>query len=111
MESSSSTKKADLINIAKDYIENMLQETQGRKALLMDMETLYMVSLVYSKTQILQKEVFLMCTMDDLPAEQLTHLRAIIFCRCTDANLKMIANDIAGQPKFSQYNICKCDRF
>ena len=35
----------------------------------MDMETLYMVSLVYSKTQILQKEVFLMCTMDDLPAE------------------------------------------
>ena len=64
-----SNKKADLITIAKDYIENMLQETQGRKALLMDMETLYMISLVYSKTQILQKDVFLMCTLDELPSE------------------------------------------
>ena len=50
MEASAASKKADLHTIAKDYIENMLQETTGRKALLMDMETLYMVSLVYSKT-------------------------------------------------------------
>lgn len=73
----------------------------------MDPDTLFFASLVYSKTQILQKEVFLMCTLEDLPQEQLNHLRAIVFCRCTKKNIDLIAADISGTPKFSQYNICK----
>lgn len=39
-----------MIEIAKDYIENMLLESVGRKALIMDQDTLVVVSLVYSKT-------------------------------------------------------------
>jgi|LakMenEpi03Aug12_release.lakeMendotaPanAssembly.Ray.scaffolds.fasta_scaffold6438813_1 hypothetical protein len=42
-----------MIEIAKDYIENMLLESNGRKALIMDQDTLVIVSLVYSKTLIL----------------------------------------------------------
>jgi hypothetical protein len=53
--------KVDLIAVAKDYIENILKETHGRKALVMDEETLAMVSLVYSRTHILEHEVFLIC--------------------------------------------------
>lgn len=37
-----------------------------------------------------------MCTLDELPQEQLTHLKAIVFCRCTNENLKLLASDIAG---------------
>ena len=58
------TLKQDLIMVAKDYIENMLKDTSGRKALIMDQETLNMVSLVFSRTAILQKEVFLISTID-----------------------------------------------
>ena len=54
----------NLIEVAKDYVENMLAETQGRKALIVDQGTLMMVSLVYSRTAILQKEVFLISTVE-----------------------------------------------
>jgi hypothetical protein len=45
--------KTNLLSVAKDYVENMLIESTGRKALLLDSETLAMVSLIYSKTAIL----------------------------------------------------------
>ena len=72
-----------LIDIAKDYIHNMLLETHGRKALVMDEATLPIVSLVYSKTMILQQEVFLICSLDNLPKEGLGHLKAVFFVRGT----------------------------
>jgi len=53
MDSISSKSTQNLIEIAKDYVENMLLETQGRKALIMDQDTLMMISLVYSRTSIL----------------------------------------------------------
>lgn len=64
-----------------------------------------MVSLVYSRTQILQQEVFLIGTLDDLPTEKLTHLRAVFFCRPTDRNLALIASELSDRPKFSAYNL------
>ena len=45
--------QCNLITTAKDYIENMLSETTGRKALILDNDTLTIVSMVYSKTRIL----------------------------------------------------------
>ena len=53
MDRNNSQTRTDLIDIAKDYVESMLAETQGRKALIMDQETLMMISLVYSRTAIL----------------------------------------------------------
>jgi len=60
--------------------------------------------MVYSRTSILQKEVFLIATIDQIPQEKLTHLKAIFFCRCTEKNMKLISEEIS-QPKFSQYNL------
>ena len=106
MDRNNSQTRTDLIDVAKDYVESMLAETQGRKALIMDQETLMMISLVYSRTAILQKEVFLIGTIDQIPEEKLTHLKAIFFCRCTDKNIKLIGQELQN-PKFSLYNICK----
>ena len=53
MDRNNSQTRIDLIDVAKDYVESMLAETQGRKALIMDQETLMMISLVYSRTAIL----------------------------------------------------------
>ena len=96
-----------MLAIAKDYVEKMVAETSGRKALLMDSETLMMVSLVFSRTSLLQKEVFLIGTLDNIPDEKLTHLKVIVFCRNTDRNISTICREIADQPKFAQYNLCK----
>jgi len=93
--------------VAKDYVENMLKETPGRKALIMDQETLAIVSLVYSRTAILQNEVFLICTLDQIPEEKLTHLKAVFFCRATDKSIKLICEELQERPKFAAYNLCK----
>ena len=57
-------------------------------ALILDKETLTIVSLVYSRTQILQKEVFFIDVIDNVPKdEKLMHLKAIYFVRCTEDNI------------------------
>ena len=46
--------------------------------------------MIYSRTQILQKEVFFIDVIDNIPAEKLMHLKAIFFVRCTDENVAKI---------------------
>jgi vacuolar protein sorting-associated protein 45 len=46
-----------------------------------------------------------MTTMDKIPDEKLTHLKAIFFCRCTEKNINLISQEISRSPKFSEYNI------
>jgi vacuolar protein sorting-associated protein 45 len=82
----------------------MLNEVPGRKALIMDDETLIDVSVVMSKTNILRQEVFLICNLKSLPQENLSHLKAVVFCRCTQENINLLS-DALKQPKFSQYFI------
>ena len=114
----------NLIEILKDYIENMLQECQGRKALILDKATLgksiigqfnlltdhsfllVIISMVYSRTQILQKEVFFIDIIDNIPTEKLMHLKAIFFTRCTEENVSKICAQLRD-PIFSSYNLCK----
>ena len=107
----------NLFLILKDYIDSMLSEQQGRKAFILDEETLgkfcspnllsaAIVSMVYSRTQILQKEVFFFELINNIPSEKLTHLKAIVFVRCTDENVKLICQHL-HKPTFLSYNLCK----
>ena len=98
----------NLVDAVIDYIEGMVVgwPGPGRKALILDKETLskyftpidislfvlcvVILSMVYSRTQILQKEVFFIDTIDNIPSEKLMHLKAVFFVRCTDANIKLI---------------------
>ncbi len=94
----------NLVEVVKDYVDNMLAESSGRKALILDKETLAIVSLVYSRTTILQKEVFYIEVIDNIPDEKLTHLKALFFLRCTDDNLQKVCNELKD-PTFSQYSL------
>lgn len=62
--------------------------------------------MVYSRTQILQKEVFFIDTIDQIPQEKLLHLKAVFFVRCTPENVKLICNQLR-EPVFSGYYLCK----
>jgi hypothetical protein len=62
--------------------------------------------MVYSRTQILQKEVFFFELIDRIPREKLTHLKAIVFVRCTDENERLICDHLQD-PTFLSYNLCK----
>lgn len=62
--------------------------------------------MVYSRTQILQKEVFFIETIDNIPSEKLMHLKAVFFVRCSEQNIKLICQQLK-EPIFSSYYLCK----
>ena len=54
----------------------------------------------------MQKEVFFIETLENLPQEKLMHLKAVVFCRCTQENVNLICQQLKD-PIFSQYFLCK----
>ena len=67
----------DLSSVIRFYIEKMLKDVKGMKALLLDVDTTRIVSTVYSQSEILEQEVYLVERLDTDPGEQLLHLKVI----------------------------------
>lgn len=70
----------DLYATLRFYIEKMLREVRGMKALILDTDTTDIVSMVYSQSEILEHEVFLVEKLDTTRGEQLPHLAASAHC-------------------------------
>ena len=71
----------DLSYVVRYYIEKMLKDVGGMKSMLLDSETTRIVSTVYSQSEILEQEVYLVEKLDSDPGEQLLHLKV---CRNLD---------------------------
>ena len=57
------------------YIDKMLKEVPGMKVLLLDADTTRSVSTVYSQSEILEQEVYLVERLEADKGEQLFHLK------------------------------------
>ncbi|GAM25712.1 hypothetical protein SAMD00019534_088870 [Acytostelium subglobosum LB1] len=88
----------------QDYINKMLNNVQGMKVLVLDKETAAIVGLVYSQSDILQKEVFLFEKIDGTSSEKMPHIKAVYFVRPTQDNVHRIADEIRN-PRFSDYHL------
>lgn len=67
-----------------------------------------MVSMVYSHSEMLQKEVFLFERIDSgIPQESIKYLKCIVFIRPTKENISLLASELK-HPRYSSYYICKC---
>lgn len=75
----------------------------GMKALLLDPSTTKIVSMVYSQTQILEKEVYLVEVLGRRH-EPMTHLKAAVFIQPTEANFDLLLKEIAD-PKYKEYHV------
>lgn len=65
----------DLVDILRNYVERMLRDVRGMKVLLLDAETTKIVSAVYSQSEILEHEVYLVQRLDAEVSEQLLHMK------------------------------------
>lgn len=74
------------------------------KVLLMDKETTGIVSMVYTQSEILQKEVYLFERIDSQNREIMKHLKAICFLRPTKENVDYLIQELR-RPKYSIYFI------
>jgi vacuolar protein sorting-associated protein 45 len=102
---SQSRNKFDLISAVRSYVDKMISDAalEGMKVLLLDSATTRIVSMVYSQTQILDKEVYL---VELLGKEHLAmnHLKAVIFVQPTESNYDLIARELKD-PKFKEYHL------
>ena len=72
----------DLATIVRFYVDKMLKEVPGMKVLLLDADTTRIVSTVYSQSEILEQEVYLVERLDADRRDQLLHLKASVTANC-----------------------------
>ncbi|KAJ7006472.1 hypothetical protein D5086_026640 [Populus alba] len=95
-----------LVSAARDYINRLLQDISGMKVLILDSQTVSIVSVVYSQTELLQKEVFLVELVDSLSKskEPMSHLKAVYFLRPTSENIQHLRRQLAN-PRFGESHL------
>lgn len=64
------------------------------------------ISMVYSQTEILQKEVYLFERIDNVSKwDNLKHMKCIVFLRPTSENIALLSRELR-HPKYGVYFIC-----
>ena len=65
----------DLFAVLRFYVDKMLKDVQGMKVLVLDADTTQAVSMVFSQSEILEQEVFLVEKIEAVPGQKLLHLK------------------------------------
>ncbi|OQV12852.1 Vacuolar protein sorting-associated protein 45 [Hypsibius exemplaris] len=96
----------DLLLAVRLYINKMIDESgPGMKVLLMDKETISIVSVVYAQSEVLRKEVYLFERIDGGGnREIMKHLKCICFVRPTRDNVDNLCHELKF-PKYGSYYI------
>ncbi|XP_047348718.1 vacuolar protein sorting-associated protein 45 [Vespa velutina] len=92
-----------VVTALKFYITKMTDEAgPNMKVLLMDKQTTSIVSLLYSQSEMLMKEVYLFERIDSgIRTDSLMHLKCIVFIRPTKENIQLLCNEL----KFPKYGV------
>eukprot|EP01101_Sappina_pedata_P012209 TRINITY_DN8349_c0_g1_i1.p1 TRINITY_DN8349_c0_g1~~TRINITY_DN8349_c0_g1_i1.p1 ORF type:complete len:576 (-),score=250.29 TRINITY_DN8349_c0_g1_i1:33-1727(-) len=94
----------NIVQSSQDYINKMLSNIPGMKVIVLDRETAGILSMVCSKSQILQREVFLFERIDVGTREMMPHLKAVCLLRPTLENIMLLQKELR-EPKYGEYNI------
>ena len=97
--------RMDCIDAIRHYIDIVVdnEKVPGMKVLLLDEETTNMISMVYSQSKILDKEVYLVERLD-AKHEPMMHLRAVCLLRPTPDNLENLKRELS-EPKYAEYHL------
>ena len=120
MESVSSLAASDEMNgttAIRNYIDRIVSgdgKCRGMKCLLLDASTTQIVSCVYSQTEILAKEVYLVARLDEpststkkeeQPQQKTSHLKAVCYLRPTELSVSLLVRELQNNPRFVEYHI------
>ncbi|XP_045453840.1 vacuolar protein sorting-associated protein 45 isoform X2 [Melitaea cinxia] len=96
----------NVIQAVKMYITKMTEESgPGMKVILMDKDTTSIVSMVFSQSEILQKEVYLFERIDSHAKwDNMKHMKCIVFLRPTSENIALLSRELRC-PKYGVYFI------
>nr|CAG4634697.1 EOG090X03QA [Alona affinis] len=88
------------------YIGKMIQDSgPGMKVLLMDRETIGIISMAYAQSEILQKEVYLFEQIDkSSQGASMKHMKCVVFLRPTQENVHLLSSELKS-PRYGVYYI------
>ena len=96
-----------VIQASRFYIDKIVGDSSisGMKVLLLDAETTQGVAMVYSQSQVLERDVFLVERLEKARThEPMPHLKAAVFVRPTRENLELLKAEVA-EPRFAEYHL------
>jgi len=82
----------------------MVDRVSGMKVMILDAETTGIISMVFSQSDILQHEVFLVERIDVEQTEKMRHMNAICFLRPTSQNFVLLSKMLKS-PSYNEYHI------
>jgi len=85
----------------------MVDRISGMKVLILDSETLGIISMVFSQSDILSHEVFLVECIDSdhfFSQEKMRHMSAVCLLRPTNKNFLKLSQELKS-PKYNEYHI------
>lgn len=98
------SRKMDIYRAVKNYLNRMISVADGSmKVLMLDQETLKIVSVVCSMSEIMRYDVYLIERID-APRESLEHLRCICFLRPTKENINFLSKELR-KPNYFSYHL------
>mmetsp|Transcript_23098 Transcript_23098/g.32544 ORF Transcript_23098/g.32544 Transcript_23098/m.32544 type:complete len:585 (+) Transcript_23098:177-1931(+) len=108
------------VSAIRTYVDRLVTgdgRCNGMKALLLDASTTQIVSCVYSQSEVLSREVYLVSRLDDVTninnatkqsnikdSAPVGHLKAIVYLRPTDINAGLLVKELK-RPRFGEYHI------
>ena len=96
----------NLVSAVRNYVGKMIDDSGVgvMKILLMDKETISVVSMVYAQSELLQREVYLFELLNNFNREPMRHLKCICFIRPTRENIENLCNELRN-PNYNLYFI------
>mmetsp|Transcript_18584 Transcript_18584/g.22833 ORF Transcript_18584/g.22833 Transcript_18584/m.22833 type:complete len:593 (+) Transcript_18584:126-1904(+) len=97
----------DVVAAAHGYLDRLLSNISGMKALVLDSELTGITAMAYSQSNLLQKNVVLTTRVEKLrnDAEVMKHLKCVMLLRPNRSNVDFIRNELRTNPKYGEYHI------
>ena len=101
-----SDSEMNIVNSVRNYIGKMIEDSGVgvMKVLLMDKETISVVSMVYAQSELLQREVYLFEMLSNLNRDPMRHLKCICFIRPVKENIDYLCHELRN-PRYNLYFI------
>lgn len=94
----------DLRAVARSYIQQLISRPSGLKALLLDDQTVRILSLLYSQSELLANDVVYITKLSNPPNYNLSHMTALVFIRPTAENVRALRTELR-HPHFQSYSL------
>ena len=95
----------DICAAVRGYVWKMMDAAgPGMKLLLLDRDTMPIISLAVAQSELLQKEVYAFEILENISRDPMPHLKAVAFIRPTDDSIARLADELR-HPKYGQYYV------